>query len=92
MTAAIGVAILVAVGIWIFGGLLARWTGVLLVVVGSAGLASTGDPNGLFAVAFGAAVWLAEHLLYRIRRGAWKSVSAERVFSAAAAVWRDDGT
>jgi hypothetical protein len=74
MTSAIGVAILVVVGIWLFGSLLARWAGVLLVV------------------ALGVLLWLAGHLLYRIRRGVWKSVSAERVFSAATAGWRNDGT
>lgn len=46
MTSAIGVAILVVAGIWLFGGLLARWTGALLVVAGPVGIASTGDANG----------------------------------------------
>lgn len=79
MTSAIGVAILVIAGIWLLGGLLARWAGVLLVAAGSAGLASTGNSNGLFLVALGALLWLAGHLLYRVRRGVWKSAFAERV-------------
>ena len=54
MTSAIGVAILVVTGLWLFGSLLARWAGVLLVVAGSVGLASTGDANGLVLVALGA--------------------------------------
>ena len=79
MTAAIGIAILVVAGIWLFGGLLARWAGVLLVVAGSAGLASTGQADGLLLVALGAALWLVGHCLYRMRRGAWKSALAEHL-------------
>ena len=93
MTSAIGVAILAVVGIWLFGGLLARWIGVLLVVAGSVGLASTGNANGFLLVTIGAVLWLAGHLLYRVRRGIWKSALAERVFFAATPVWRkSDGT
>jgi hypothetical protein len=79
MTSAIGVAILGVIGIWLFGGLLARCAGVLLVVAGSVGIASTGDANGFLLVALGAALWLAGHLLYRARRGIWKSALAERI-------------
>lgn len=88
MISAIGVAILAIAGIWLFGSLLARWTGVLLVIAGSVGIASTGDANGLPLVALGTLLWLAGHLLYRARRGIWKSLPAERVFVAATAVWR----
>ena len=79
MTSSIGVAILAAIVIWLFGGLLARWAGALLVVVGAAGLASTGDANGLFLVALGTLLWLAGHLLYRVRHSFWKSPLAERL-------------
>jgi hypothetical protein len=79
MTSAIGAAILVVASIWLFGSLLTRWAGILLVVAGSAGLASTGDTNGLLLVALGAALWLVGHCFYRIRRGAWKSALAERL-------------
>ncbi len=79
MTSAIGVAILAIAGIWLFGSLLARWAGVLLAVAGSAGLASIDDSNGLLLVALGALLWLAGHLLYRVRRGFWKSPLAERL-------------
>lgn len=47
MTSAIEVAILVVAGIWLFGSLLARCAGVLLVAAGSVGLASAGNANGL---------------------------------------------
>jgi hypothetical protein len=79
MTSAIGVAILVVVGTWLFGSLLARWAGALLVVAGSVGLASTGNSSGLFLVALGALLWLLGHLLYRVRRGIWKSALVERL-------------
>jgi len=88
VTAAIGVAILTVAGIWIFGGLLDRWAGVLLVLVGSVGLATTGDANGFLLVAIGSALWLVGHLLYRVRRGMWKSALAERACLAAGAAWR----
>jgi hypothetical protein len=79
MTSAIGVAILAVAGIWLFGGLLARWASALLVVAGSVGIASTGNANGFLLVALGIALWLVGHLLYRMRRGVWKSALAERV-------------
>ena len=79
MTSEIGVAILVVAGIWLFGSLLARWAGVLLVVAGSVGIASTGNANGFLLVALGIALWLIGHCLYRMRRGAWKSALAERL-------------
>lgn len=79
MTAAIGIAILVVAGIWLLGGLLARWAGVLLVAAGSVGLASTGNADGFFIVALGTVLWLVGHCLYRIRRGLWKSALAERL-------------
>lgn len=80
MTSAIGAAILAAASIWLFGGLLARWAGTLLVIAGSVGLASTGNANGFLLVALGTALWLVGHLLYRMRRGVWKSALAERVW------------
>ena len=80
MTSTIGIAILGAIGIWLFGGLLARLTGALLVVAGAAGLATTDDPNGLLLVALGVLLWLAGHLPYRARRGIWKNALAERVW------------
>jgi hypothetical protein len=80
MTSAIGVAILAFACIWLFGGLLARWTGALRVVAGSAALATTSDPNGLLLIAPGVPLWLAGHLLHRVRRGLWKSALVERVW------------
>jgi hypothetical protein len=58
--------ILAVEGAWLFGGLLARWAGVLLIVAGSVGLASTGDADGFFIVALGTVLWLVGHCLYRI--------------------------
>ncbi|HEY8816599.1 MAG TPA: hypothetical protein VIP57_16060 [Candidatus Dormibacteraeota bacterium] len=80
MTSAIGAAILVAAGIWLFCSLLARWAGALFIVAGSVGLASTGDADGFLLVALGIALWLVGHLLYRMRRGVWKSALAECLY------------
>jgi len=79
VTATIGVAILAVAGIWIFCSLLARWVGVLFFVGGAVGLATMGNGNGLFLIAVGGGLWLAGHLLYRVRRGVWKSAVAERL-------------
>jgi hypothetical protein len=90
MTSAIGITILAIAGIWLFGSLLARWTGVLLVAAGSAGLATTGDANGLFLVVLGIALWLVGHCLYRMRRSVWKSALAERLCRAVLLRQRSD--
>jgi|GEM_PF-2397904 len=79
MTSTIGVAILAVAAIWLFGSLPARWSGVLLVVTGSVGLASSGDAGGFLLIVLGVALWLGGHLLYRMRRSVWKSALAERL-------------
>ena len=78
----IGTGLLAAIGFWIFGGIALRLGGALLVIAGAAGLAVTGDANGLLPVAFGAAAWWAGHLHYALRHGAWKSMLASRVATA----------
>jgi len=77
---AIGSALLAALGFWIFGGFALRLGGALLVIAGAAGLAITGDANGLLLVALGAAAWWAGHLHYALRHGAWRSALAGRAF------------
>jgi hypothetical protein len=87
MTSAIGIAILVVAGIWLFGSLLARWAGALLVAAGSVGLASTGDANGLLlvhlALRYG---WLGICSIGRV--AASGSMLAERACLVATAIWR----
>lgn len=79
MIAEIGAMILAAAGIWLFGGVLARLAGILLVLAGALTLTATGQAGALFPVAAGALLWLAGHLHYRVRFGFWKSALAERI-------------
>lgn len=69
----IGTGLLAVIGFWIFGGIALRFGGALLIIAGAAGLAITGDANGLPLVALGTAAWWAGHLHYALRHGAWKS-------------------
>lgn len=87
----LGPAILVALGFWLFGGLGLRIGGALLVLAGAVGLASTGDANGLLLVALGAALWWAGHLHHALRRGAWKSALAQRLFDGPVCAWHRIG-
>lgn len=87
----LGTALLVALGFWIFGGFALRMGGALLVLAGAVGLASTGDANGLLLVALGAALWWAGHLHYALRRGAWKSAMAQRLFDGLVYAWHRIG-
>jgi hypothetical protein len=79
---AIGVALLVAIGFWVFGGFALRLGGALLVVAGAVGLAAAGDANGLLLIALGSLAWWTGHVHYRLRRGAWKSALASRIATA----------
>jgi hypothetical protein len=83
----LGTAILAALGFWLFGGFALRTGGALLVLAGAVGLASTGDANGLLLVALGAVLWWAGHLHYALRRGAWKSALAQRLFDGVVYAW-----
>lgn len=84
---ALGTAILAVLGLWLFGGLLARIASALLVLAGAVGLATVGDANGFLLVALGAVMWWAGQLHYAARHGTWKSVLAERLFAAPGAAW-----
>jgi hypothetical protein len=88
---AIGVALLGAIGLWIFGGFALRVGGALLVVVGAVGLATASDANGLLLVALGSAAWWTGHLHYALRREAWKSALAQRLFDGLVHAWRRIG-
>lgn len=79
MISALGIAILAVLGAWLLGGLVLRVGGALLLFGGAVGLAAAGNANGLLVVALGAALWLAGHLHYALRHGAWKSALAGRI-------------
>jgi hypothetical protein len=85
---AIGFLILALICGWIFGGIALRLGGALIAVAGLLGLSLSGNPNGLLAFAIGVCLWLAGHLHFRLRHGAFKSALAERLFLAAASAYR----
>lgn len=53
-----GVAILVLSGLWLFGGLLARAGGALLMLAGLVGVAAIGNANAFVVFVLGAGLWL----------------------------------
>jgi hypothetical protein len=78
--AALGLVLLVLVGLWLFGGLLLRIGGALLAFMSVAALAFTGSPDALLATAIGAALWLAGHWHYALRHHTYKSPLARYAF------------
>lgn len=76
----IGIAILAAVGFWIFGGLFLRVAGVVFVFAGAIDLIALRDPIGLFMLALGFVMWLAGHWHFALRHHEYKSPLAQRIF------------
>lgn len=64
--AALGLALLALIGLWLFGGLLLRMGGAILALGGMTALALAGDPQALVCVGIGAALWLAGHWHYAL--------------------------
>lgn len=83
-----GTLAIVLVLVWTFGGLALRLGGALIVWVGLAGLATTGNPNALWLVAVGALAWLGGQGHYALRHGAAKSSLAQLLFDAVASACR----
>lgn len=79
--ASLSMAALALACLWLFGGLLARGAGALLMLAGLVGVAVTGDANGLVVFVPGAGLWLAEHLHYALRHGDFKSTLAGQLLS-----------
>lgn len=77
----LGVAILILAGLWLFGGLLARGTGALLMFAGAIGIATTGNTNGLVVLALGAILWSAGHCHCALRHEGFRSALAQRLLS-----------
>jgi hypothetical protein len=80
MLAAIAIAIIAAVGLWMLGGIFLRVGGVVLVFVGVISLVSLGDPIALLLVLIGLAMWLAGHWHFAMRHHEYKSPLAQRIF------------
>ena len=84
----VGILILALICAWAFGGIALRLGGSLIAFVGLAGLSLGGEASGILVFAFGACPWLAGHLHFRLRHGAFKSVLAERLCLAATSACR----
>ncbi|MGD9734237.1 MAG: hypothetical protein AB7V58_01320 [Solirubrobacterales bacterium] len=76
----LGIAIAVAIGFWLFGGIVLRVGGALIALAGLFGLAMNGDVNGLLVLVIGLLLWLAGHWHFALRHHEYKSPLAERVF------------
>jgi len=76
----IGIAIVVAVGLWLLGGVFLRPAGIFFAAIGVVSLIGLGDPNALLLVAIGLGAWLAGHWHYAVRNHAYKSPLARRIF------------
>lgn len=85
---AIGILALALIGAWTFGGIALRLGGAVIALAGLLGLSLTGNASGLLVFALGASLWLAGHLHFRLRHGAFKSALAERLCLAASSACR----
>jgi hypothetical protein len=83
MLSLLALAVLVALGIWLFGGALLRTGGALLAVGWLVGTAATGS----FAMAAlglaGVLAWFAGHWLFAVRHHYFRSPLARRLFNDA---------
>jgi len=73
-------AIIVAVGVWLFGGWVLRACGGLLAVGGLGSTALTGSPGMAIAAILGGVAWLAGQWLFGLRHHYYRSPLARRVF------------
>jgi hypothetical protein len=75
--------VLVALGIWLLGGIVLRVGGVLLVAGGLLNTVATGSAAAALATLIGGLAWLAGHWLFAVRHHEYASPLARRVFSQA---------
>ena len=83
MTAVLSFAatgVLIALGVWVLGGLVLRIGGVLLIAGGLLSTAATGSLTSALLTVVGALAWLAGHWLYAMRYHYYSSPLARRVF------------
>lgn len=76
----LGIAILAAIGFWLFGGVFLRVGGIIFAFAGAISLITLGDPVALFMVVLGLVLWLAGHWHYALRHHEYKSPLAQRIF------------
>lgn len=77
---ALGILALVALLIWILGGIVLRLGGLLVAMAGLAGLVISGEVAGVLVFLIGAALWLAGQLHYALRHQEYKSPLARHLF------------
>jgi hypothetical protein len=96
MVEAIGIGAAVAVGAWLFAGVVLRALGWLIALTGIAVLAISADPMGVLVVVAGLAAWLVGEWHFAMRHRMWKSPLARDVVAALPVVpdpadgWRSD--
>ncbi|MGC2372476.1 MAG: hypothetical protein WA484_01255 [Solirubrobacteraceae bacterium] len=73
-------SVLVALGVWLLGGVVLRASGAVLAVGGLLATASTGSLTMAAATITGAVAWLAGHWLFALRHHYFRSPLARRVF------------
>jgi hypothetical protein len=86
MNAALSLAatgILVALALWLLGGVLLRVGGLLFAVGGLLFTATSGSPAMAAASILGGLAWLGGHWLYAVRHHYFRSPLARRVFHEA---------
>ena len=87
--ASLAILALVLLYAWVLGGVLLRLGGFALALAGVAGVAASGNANGVLVFAIGAALWLAGHWHWALRHGCFKSPLAGFAFRRCAPAWLD---
>ncbi len=72
--------VLVALGVWLLGGVVLRVGGVLLVAVGLLSTAATGSPSATLLTLLGGLAWLGGQWHYGACHHCFRSPLARRVF------------
>jgi hypothetical protein len=75
--------VLVALGLWLLGGIVLRFGGILLVAVGLLSTAASGSPAAALLTLLGAVAWLAGQWLFGLRHHYFSSPLARHVFHEA---------
>jgi hypothetical protein len=71
---------IIALGVWLLGGVVLRIGGVLLVAVGLLSTAMTGSLSAVLVTVLGCLAWLAGHWLFGLRHHYFCSPLARSVF------------
>lgn len=79
----LGLAVLVFIAGWVFGGVVLRALGLALLVLGAVGLVVTQDAAAALVLAIGVVMWLAGHWHYAMRHHEYASPLTQRLFQQA---------